>query len=81
MRIGDDHRVFHAFGCGDGHLLARLPTKESVERQRVVWVEHPEPWGSKLLEEGVAQEPWESLGEGTVISTGMAASIPWGQAS
>lgn len=43
MRIGDDHRIFHVFSCGDGYLLGRLPTKESVKRQRVGLVEHPEP--------------------------------------
>lgn len=48
MRVGDDHRVFHVFGCGDGHLLGRLPTKESAKRQRVVWVEHPRPGGAGL---------------------------------
>lgn len=43
MRVGDDHRVFHVFGCGDGHLLGRLPTKESAKRQRFTRVEHPKP--------------------------------------
>lgn len=61
MRIGDDHRVFHVFSCGHGHLLARLPTKESVKRQRVVWVEHPDPRGCELLESG-AQEPGSPWG-------------------
>uniref|UniRef100_A0A8I3PK67 Uncharacterized protein n=1 Tax=Canis lupus familiaris TaxID=9615 RepID=A0A8I3PK67_CANLF len=41
VRIGDHHGVFHAFCCGNGHLLVRLPTKESVKRQRVGQVERP----------------------------------------
>lgn len=66
MRIGDDHRIFHVFGCGDGYLLGRLPTKESVKRQRVVPDEHPEPRGSELSKEGRAQ-----------VQSGVS---PWGEA-
>lgn len=62
MRIGDDHRVFHVFGCGDGHLLGRLPTKESAKRQTVVWVEHPRPGGAGLS--AGAPEPVRVPGEG-----------------
>lgn len=64
MRIGDHHRVFHGFSCGNGHLLGRLPTKESVKRQRVVRVGHPAPRGAEQLKEGGAQvrERWESWG-------------------
>lgn len=54
MRIGDDHRIFHVFGCGDGHLLGRLPTKESVKRQRVVGDKHPVPRGAELLKDSGA---------------------------
>lgn len=64
MRIGDDHRVFHVFSCGDGHLLGRLPTKESAKRQRVVWVEHTRPGGAGLSEEAGAPEPVTVPGEG-----------------
>lgn len=64
MRVGDDHRAFQVFSCGDGHLLGRLPTKESAKRQRVVWVEHPRPGGAGLSEEGGEQEPVRVPGEG-----------------
>uniref|UniRef100_A0A8C2RYX7 Uncharacterized protein n=1 Tax=Capra hircus TaxID=9925 RepID=A0A8C2RYX7_CAPHI len=63
VRVGDDHRAFQVFSCGDGHLLGRLPTKESAKRQRVVWVEHPRPGGAGLSEEGGEQE--QSPGKGT----------------
>uniref|UniRef100_A0A8C8Y1I0 Uncharacterized protein n=1 Tax=Panthera leo TaxID=9689 RepID=A0A8C8Y1I0_PANLE len=71
MRIGDHHRVFHGFSCGNGHLLGRLPTKESVKRQRVVRVGHPAPRGRRAVKGG-----WGTgtgavgiLGRGTVIAT------------
>uniref|UniRef100_A0A2I2YFA8 Uncharacterized protein n=1 Tax=Gorilla gorilla gorilla TaxID=9595 RepID=A0A2I2YFA8_GORGO len=65
MRIGDDHRIFHVFSCGDGHLLGRFPTKESVKRQRVV--------GTGLLKKGRAEELVRIAGEGsTAIPTEMA---------
>nr|BAE88650.1 unnamed protein product [Macaca fascicularis] len=73
MRIGDDHRIFHVFSCGDGHLLGSLPTKESVKRQRVVQVEHAVPRGTGLLKKGRAEELVRIPGEGsTAIPTEMA---------
>lgn len=56
MRVGDDHCTFHGFGCGDGHLLGRLPTKESVKRQRVVWDKYLGPRCAELLEKAGAEE-------------------------
>uniref|UniRef100_A0A8C0Z6R8 Uncharacterized protein n=1 Tax=Canis lupus familiaris TaxID=9615 RepID=A0A8C0Z6R8_CANLF len=50
VRIGDHHGVFHAFCCGNGHLLVRLPTKESVKRQRVGQVERPAMRRVELLQ-------------------------------
>uniref|UniRef100_A0A8C0D6I7 Uncharacterized protein n=1 Tax=Balaenoptera musculus TaxID=9771 RepID=A0A8C0D6I7_BALMU len=76
MRVGDDHRVFHVFGCGDGHLLGRLPTKESAKRQRVARVERPKPRGAGPSEEGGARELVRVPGEGgAVLSTAQGAPL------
>uniref|UniRef100_A0A2K6UXX1 Uncharacterized protein n=1 Tax=Saimiri boliviensis boliviensis TaxID=39432 RepID=A0A2K6UXX1_SAIBB len=58
MRIGDDHRILHVFSCGNGHLLGRLPTKESVE--------HPVPRGTRLLKKGRAEELVRIPGAGSI---------------
>lgn len=75
MRVGDDHCAFHGFGCGDGHLLGRLPTKESAERQRVVWDKYLGPRCAELLGKPGAAEVVRPL-ERAVVSPAVTLRPP-----
>lgn len=70
VRVGDDHCAFQGFGCGDGHLLGRLPTKESAERQRVGWDKHLGPRCAELLGKPGASRGRETLRKGSGFSGG-----------
>uniref|UniRef100_A0A8P0T2N0 Uncharacterized protein n=1 Tax=Canis lupus familiaris TaxID=9615 RepID=A0A8P0T2N0_CANLF len=76
VRIGDHHGVFHAFCCGNGHLLVRLPTKESVKRQRVGQVERPAMRRVELLQYRGGGAGTGALG---ILGTGHVMGLHWGR--